>query len=1195
MLLRPADTGITFTNRLAEERSLTNQVFLNGSGVACGDVTGDGLPDLYFCGLDGPNALYRNLGQGRFEDITAAAGVACTDQASTGAAFADLDGDGHLDLLVTGLFRGVRLFLNEGTGRFREATAGSGLESTAASTSLALADVDGDGLLDLYVVNYRNDTLRDLPGTSFTFGVTNGVRQLLTVNGRSAAAPDLAGRFTFDEAGGVLENGEPDTLFRNLGQARFEAIPWTGGAFRDERGRPVETPHDWGLSAMFRDLNRDGAPDLYVCNDFQSPDRIWINDGNGRFQAIVRSAIRETSLFSMGVDFADIDRDGHDDLFVADMLSREHVRRQVQVMGTTAMSQSRLGDGARPQVPRNTLFRNRGDVTFAEIARLAGVEASDWTWSAIFLDVDLDGFEDLLTSTGHGRDAQDADAARDVERLLEQRRLGPRDQLRARSRFPRLDTPNYAFRNRRDWSFEEVGGAWGFDSRRITHGMALVDLDQDGDLDVVANCLNDAPLILRNDAAAPRIAVRLRGWPPNTRGIGARIHVRAPGLPDQSQEMIAGGRYLSSDEPLRTFAAPRSGAVNIEVEWRSGRRSLLSGVPTGHAYEIDERDAGPPLKPPGSTVRPFFEDRSRLLGHQHVDEPFDDFDRQPLLPHALSHAGPAVMWFDFNGDQWEDLLVGAGRGGRVAVFRNDGQGGFVPQRSALLQTPAELDFGGLLGWRTGPDQSLLLLGMDTWEMASPEAARAATSLRQISLATGQVEDLPLSQAGSTGPLALGDLDLDGHLDLFVGGRALPGRHPEPVASSLLQLRDGRLTPHPMAGSALDEVGPVNGAVITDLQGDGQPLLVLATAWGPIRMFRHVTNALVPWDPPVHPAAEAPLLRAPVALSALTGWWNSVAAGDFDGDGRLDLIAGNWGRNTSRHPTPDQPLRLHFGETAGTPGLALIESQQDPVLGYEVPLRHRALLGESFPSLLEAYPTFTAFARAGLDSILASGLPALNQRDCATLDSVLLLNRGGSFEVSPLPTEAQIAPVFGIAVGDFDGDGHLDVFLAQNFGHTHPADSPHRAGTGTWLRGDGRGGLQAVHPDASGIRLDGDGRGAAACDFDHDGRLDLVIGQNRGVTALYRNVLGTPGLRVLLRGPASNPQAIGAQVRAAYRDGTLGPVHEIRSGGGYWSQEPPTLLLARPDAIGKVRVRWPDGTRQDADPPADGLKLELTHP
>lgn len=356
MLLRPADTGITFTNRLAEERSLTNQVFLNGSGVACGDVTGDGLPDLYFCGLDGPNALYRNLGQGRFEDITAAAGVACTDQASTGAAFADLDGDGHLDLLVTGLFRGVRLFLNEGTGRFREATAGSGLESTAASTSLALADVDGDGLLDLYVVNYRNDTLRDLPGTSFTFGVTNGVRQLLTVNGRSAAAPDLAGRFTFDEAGGVLENGEPDTLFRNLGQARFEAIPWTGGAFRDERGRPVETPHDWGLSAMFRDLNRDGAPDLYVCNDFQSPDRIWINDGNGRFQAIVRSAIRETSLFSMGVDFADIDRDGHDDLFVADMLSREHVRRQVQVMGTTAMSQSRLGTAPARRSPATPSF-----------------------------------------------------------------------------------------------------------------------------------------------------------------------------------------------------------------------------------------------------------------------------------------------------------------------------------------------------------------------------------------------------------------------------------------------------------------------------------------------------------------------------------------------------------------------------------------------------------------------------------------------------------------------------------------------------------------------------------------------------------------------------------------------------------------------------------------------------------------------
>src|SRR5439155_3199455 len=339
--IAPGAIGITFPNRLSEERALTNQIFLNGSGVAAGDVDGDGLCDVYFCGLDSPNALYRNLGNWQFADITAAAGVACADQASTGAAFADVDGDGNLDLLVNGIGRGTRLFLNDGKGRFTEVTAQSGLRSTHGSASMALADIDGDGLLDLYVVNYRNDTMRDMPDIRFSVGVTNGVSQPLTVNGRPASAPDLAGRFSFDNRGGVLENGEADILFRNVGNGRFVPVSWTNGTFLDENGEPVRTPYDWGLSAMFRDLNDDRAPDLYVCNDFQSPDRIWINDGRGRFRAIARQAIRQTSLFSMGVDFADIDRDGHDDIFVADMLSREHARRQVQVMDPMAFAQVR--------------------------------------------------------------------------------------------------------------------------------------------------------------------------------------------------------------------------------------------------------------------------------------------------------------------------------------------------------------------------------------------------------------------------------------------------------------------------------------------------------------------------------------------------------------------------------------------------------------------------------------------------------------------------------------------------------------------------------------------------------------------------------------------------------------------------------------------------------------------------------------
>ena len=328
--LPPAETGITFTNWLPEDKYLTNQILLNGSGIAAGDIDGDGWCDLFFCGIDRPCALYRNLGNWKFVDITASAGVACAGQPSTGVVFADVDGDGDLDLLVNGVGTGTRLFLNDGKGQFHEATAEFGLGGRTGSMSLALADVDGDGFLDLYVANYRTTTFRDELTARFKAAVVNGQYQVIAVNDRPVTEPDLVGRYTLDRVMGILENGEADVLYHNDGHGRFRPVNWTDGSFLDEDGQPVKTPYDWGLSVMFHDLNADGAPDIYVCNDFHSPDRIWINDGHGRFRAIPKLALRQTSIFSMGIDFADLDRDGHDDFFVAAMLSRRHSSRQVQ-------------------------------------------------------------------------------------------------------------------------------------------------------------------------------------------------------------------------------------------------------------------------------------------------------------------------------------------------------------------------------------------------------------------------------------------------------------------------------------------------------------------------------------------------------------------------------------------------------------------------------------------------------------------------------------------------------------------------------------------------------------------------------------------------------------------------------------------------------------------------------------------------
>jgi enediyne biosynthesis protein E4 len=331
--------------------------------------------------------------------------------------------------------------------------------------------------LDLYVANYRTTTLRDEPNTRFRATTSGGRTEVVSVNGRPVTEPDLVGRFTLDPVHGLLEHGEADVLYRNVGQGRFVAVDWSDGTFLDHDGRPVDVPYDWTLTAMFRDFNQDGAPDLFICSDFQSEDRLWLNDGKGRFQPAPALALRHLSLFTMGIDVGDLDRDGHDDFFAADMLSRQHELRMVQLGYFNPFLRSVGQVDSRPQYSRNTLFWNRGDSTYAEVAQLSGVEASDWTWSPVFLDVELNGFEDLLVVTGHARDAQNIDVARHIDDQLRNRSISTLEHLGLRRMFPPLLTPNFAFRNRGDLTFEEVGETWGFDATAISQGIALGDLD----------------------------------------------------------------------------------------------------------------------------------------------------------------------------------------------------------------------------------------------------------------------------------------------------------------------------------------------------------------------------------------------------------------------------------------------------------------------------------------------------------------------------------------------------------------------------------------------------------------------------------------------------------------------------------------------------------------------------------------------
>jgi hypothetical protein len=1173
--LSPAQTGIHFTNHLPIARVLQNQNLMNGSGVAAGDFDGDGHCDVFFCAIAGTNALYRNLGNWRFEDVTTAAGVGGERWASTGATFADFDGDGRLDLLVATLGAGPQSYHNLGNGRFQRTTAEAGIASTSGSTSLPLGDVDGDGDLDLYVVNYGAESVLR----------TGGRAEIRRVNGEWVFSGPNAHRLRYVD-GKVEEVGEIGFLYLNDGQGRFKPVPWNSEFFTGIDGQPKAPPLDYGLGAQIRDITGDGAPDIYICNDFQMPDRLWINDGQGRFREATSSTLRKFPFSSMGVDFGDLDRDGHLDFLVVEMASREHTRVMRQLAGMTPTPNLPGRWETRPQVIRNTLFRSNGDDTWSEIAEYAGLAATDWSWQPVFLDVDLDGFEDILVVNGMLFDTQDRDAFARIQALGRQTPESARTNLLLH---PPFRSPNVAFRNLGNFSFQDTSASWRFDSTRISQGIALADFDDDGDADIIVNCLNEGPLVYRNETSAPRLSIRLRGRAPNTFGIGARIRVEG-GPVAQVQEVVAGGRYLSADEPFRTFACGTATQLTVRVTWRSGRTSVVTNAIPNSVLTVTEDPTSPvvPSSPPAQSV-PWFTDASQRLGHRHHEIVFDDFARQPLLHRQLSALGPGLAWTDLTGDGRDELVVGTGKGGRLAAFQFSTNGTASPIPSDGI---APGDVVGLTGWQTRDGQPALLAAASTYEDATPTPA----SLVEITVASrnGPLRITPLNGIPplppAPGPVAAADFDGDGDLDLFIGSRVIPSAYPRASASLLLR-RDGKdFVPEPTAMPLLQNAGMVSGAVWSDLDDDGFPELILACEWGPIRILRNDQGRFSLWNPAIVSGPENPAAPGRL-LSEVTGWWNAVTTGDFNGDGRLDLLGANWGLNAGYRATPQQPLRLHFAKFNHPSSEDLIEAYFAPESGREVPRRSLNSLGRALPFLAGPFPTHTAFSQAGIDEVLNTLPFPPATAATTTLATTLFLNSPTGFVAVPLPAEAQFAPAFGIAVTDIDADGHQDVFLAQNFFGMRIEWPRCDAGRGLWLHNDGSGRLRAVPTPTSGVALTGEQRGAAVGDVNDDGHPDLAVAQNGGATTLWTRTSTAPALRVEVTGPAGNPNGFGVTVRPRY--GTQdGPTQEIRATAGYWSKDSATVFFSGLRRPTELRLRWPGGREQIVPVPTASNRLRV---
>jgi hypothetical protein len=1172
-MLKASSTGVTHANMVDDEHAVVNRDLLTGAGVAIGDIDGDGLPDLFFASVERPAALYHNDGGMRFRDVTAASGVDTRGLATTCAVFADIDGNGTLDLIVGTLGGPIKLWLGDGKGHFTDATATSGLVGGYAATALTLADVRGDGALDMYVGTYKvRNALDAYPPQARAFDqvvkkidgkyvVVDGWKKEYRVEDR----PDL---------GGVMrsQRADPDLFFVNDGHGHFTREAIAGPRFVDEGGKPlVQEPDYFTLAARFYDVNGDGAPDLYVCNDFEDPDQFWLNDGKGNFHLAPWLALRQTSNTCMSVDFGDVNRDGVVDFFTADMMSPTLAARQRQFPTHTTVPKPVGLVNDRAQWMRNSFQLGRGDGTWSQVAEFAGVEATDWTWGSAFLDVDLDGYEDLIAATGHRWDIRDADT---FERL---RNAFPRVPWnREQSEFPRLATHSVVLRNGGDLRFADMSRAWGLGTdSAISQGIALGDLDGDGALDVVMTRLDEPPVIYHNETSAPRIAVRLKGAAMNTRGIGALVTVRTASLPVQSREMTAGGFYLSGSDAQLTFATGQDSLATIEVRWRSGRVSTIAGARPNRLYEIDETSAAARGEEPAAragsasdSTAPLFENATALLGgHTHVDSLFDDYRRQPLLPNRFSQLGPGVSWIDVDADGREDLVVGTGRGGRLAVLRNGGGAGGRFTDLSEGAPIARWDLTTVLPFPGNRGRVALVAGQSNYESASPAEALSIPSvigIENVGRSSAPIA-IALPESASVGPLALADVNHDGRLDLFVGARVVPGAWPLPAPSHLyLRTESGSWALDTVNARALSHLGLVSAALFTDVDGDGWPDLVVAAEWGPVRVlhndhgrFRDVTRE---WG-----------------LSGRTSRWTGLAAGDFDGDGRMDLVATSWGENIPWRASAARPYELVVGNFGGA-GVGLVFARRDSITGREMPLQPFAQLGVAIPSVRERISTFTDYSKATVDEVLGKSASGAIRVGATTFEHTLLLNRGDHFEAHPLPTAAQLAPAFGIVVADFDGDGHEDLFLAQNFFPTEIETPRFDAGAGRLLLGDGRGGFRATTVKQSGIEILGDQRGAAAADYDGDGRVDLAVSQNGGPTTLWHNRGARSGLRVRVDAGPGNPLGIGAQLRVV-SGASRGPAREVHAGSGYWSMDGATTVLALPPGADSIWVRWPNGRQQ----------------
>ena len=1020
-LLQAAKTGLDFQNTLVESPQinvLTYQYFHNGGGVCIGDINNDGLPDIYFTSNLNPNILYLNKGDFKFENISEKSRVTGGRGWATGATMVDINNDGFLDIYVcksgnvTPDQRKNKLYINNGDLSFTEQSEVYGLNDPSYSTQAYFLDYDRDGDLDMFLLNHSIGELK-------------------------STQADQSLNFERDLFAG-------DKLYRN-DDGKYIDISKEAGI----KGSPI----GFGLSASIGDVNGDNYPDIYVCNDYLERDYLYVNKTDGTFSDELTERTKHISNFSMGSDIADINNDGALDIMVADMAAEDNYRSKTNMSG---MNPERfwkyVDNGFHYQYMINTLQLNSGNGSFSEIAQLAGVDKTDWSWAPLFGDFNQDGLKDLFMSNGLRKEARNNDFVKEKRKILKRMELSPDSSLffmkQILDKMPEEKIPNYLYTNTGQLGFTKEGNS-GMEAPSYSNGAAYGDLDGDGDLDLVTNNIDQLAFVYRNDTkSANYIKIELEGDARNKAGIGAKIVVKSGDLIQTLEHYLTRG-YLSSVENKIHIGLGLNNKIDfITVHWSNGSVSEVKDIAVNQTVKISQSNV---VNNPTTIVKEnILVTKKEALAFIHKENEFDDFKREVLLPHQMSKLGPAIATTDLNDDGLEDFYVGGAIGQSGALFIQHTNGTFSATQQNIwnLNKASEETVAYFFDFDGDSDMDLYIgSGSNEYENGSNELAdkiyendKGTFTLKKI---------LPESLKISTGCVAASDFDSDGDLDLFVGSRQTPGKYPYASKSYLLENKNGEFidVTNSMAPS-LDGIGMVTNAFWVDLNGDTKEELVLSGEWMPVTVLEE----------------EAGVFKNKTesfGLAQSTGWWFGLAVGDIDNDGDIDLIGGNLGLNYKYKASKEGPFQI-FSSDINKDG------KNDIVLGYDengksYPLRGKQCSSQQIPELKEKFPTYNMFAKATVEEVYKGQLDEALKLEVSDFNSAIFINEAGVFKRVSFPHQWQLFNWNDIVLEDLNKDGNLDIIAAGNLYEAEVETPRSDAGNGLILFGNGDGFFEQWFP------------------------------------------------------------------------------------------------------------------------------------